>query len=166
VWILCGVLCIDINIAAYDQILGSAYIKTPVSIASKHSILNIRNKEDSRCFLYSILAHIYPVRKNETDPDSYVDHLDSLNFAGLSFPLPLNQISKFETLNPTISVSVLYVDPDERTYFPLRATVYHEREHHVNLLLLGDDVSGLHHYTLITDLATLLSSKSKSKKRC
>jgi len=52
-WILDNIVCIDVNIAAYDQILGSGYIKTPAQLLSKRTILNIHNK-DHKCFFYSI----------------------------------------------------------------------------------------------------------------
>ena len=93
------------------------------------------------CFLYSILAHIHP--KSGNDHPNRVAHyrpfLHELNYTGLTFPLKIRQIKKFEDQNPQISVNVLYNDEDTSTVMPIRVTNHRGRQHHVNLFLLYDD---------------------------
>ena len=167
-WNIEKFLKMDLFIAAYDSILGSSYIRTPDSIANKHAIVNVKNDGDDFCFLYSVLAQIYPCKNNRHQTYNYQEHIENktLNCTGLKFPLPLNKISLFESLNPTIGVSVLYVDDDESTFFPVRVTEFRNRLHHINLLLLHDPLTGKSHYTLITSLSALLNSKSKHRNKC
>ena len=40
----------------------------------------------------------------------------TLNVDGLSFPIPIKEIPKFENLNPTIGVNVLSLDDDGGYY--------------------------------------------------
>ena len=66
---------------------GFTYIPTPKEIRNKHAIVNIQNRSDNMCFLWSVLAGIHPV-DCERIPNRlthYKPHLHELNTAGL-FP--------------------------------------------------------------------------------
>ena len=47
-------------------------------------------------------------------------YMHELDYTGLTFPLSINDISKFEKLNLTIAVSVHYINADKRTFYPIR----------------------------------------------
>ena len=79
----------------------------------------------------------------------YRKYEQELDVTGLDVLLPISQTSKFEKLNPTIGVSVMTVEEDNKTFFPARVSPFREREHHVNMLLLSDPETGKSHYTLI-----------------
>ena len=55
-WMLERVEQILLNTYKYEPILISTYIPTPKFIAGKHAIWNIQNKNDKKCFEYSVLA--------------------------------------------------------------------------------------------------------------
>ena len=136
--------CIDrlaIHCSKHSPITGSSYIPTPKSIESRRAIVNVQNTEDDLCFLYCVLAHIHPIHRsqNPNRVTHYTPFLPELNYSGLSFPLKLRQIKKFEDLNPHISVKVLYQDQETYTIMPLRVTKHRNRQYHVNLFLLYDD---------------------------
>ena len=82
---------------------------------------------------------------------------ETLNFDGISFPMKLKDIKKFEQQNPQLSVNVLGYEAKE--IFPLCISEMTEREHDVNLLLLENK-----HFVLINDLSRLLSHQMLNHK--
>jgi len=76
-----------------------------------------------------------------------MNHENSLNLSGLTFPMPVQDIPKFDKQNPTISINVL-CKGDDGGYIPLYISKERDRRHHVNLLLIeGPDNST--HYVCI-----------------
>jgi len=68
---------------------GSSYIPTPRHIAAKTCVVNVQNRNDELCFLYSILAHIHRV-ESERNPSRVCHnrpHLAELVTTCLKFPL-------------------------------------------------------------------------------
>ena len=84
-------------------------------------------------------------------------HLHELNITGLSFPMSVRDVPKFENLNPNISVSVSVFK--ERQLIPLYLSPHRNRQHTVHLLLLSD--GNTQHYTLIRNLSRLVSGRTK-----
>ena len=64
-----------------------------------------------------------------------MDYENSLNISGLTFPLAVKDVPKFENQNPTISVNVL-CRGDEGGFVPLHVSKERDRPHHVNLFLI------------------------------
>ena len=103
-WTLNSVDKIHLKIVEYKPIQGSSYIQTPRELALSHSIINPKNKDD-KCFMWAVLAGVYPAKQNAHRICMYMDHTENLNFASIKFPVKLNDIHKFEKLNQ-ISVRV------------------------------------------------------------
>lgn len=160
-WSLNRVKRIDLCMVKYQPLYGSSYIPTPKEISNRRQgILNIQNK-DNKCFLWSVLAQLHPnPSKNTTRVNYYKQFENDLNAEGLNFPLSIETISKFEELNPGISVNVFGYEHQEVQ--PLRVTKHKNRPNHVNLLLLFNE-QGNTHYCLITSLSRLLSKLTKHK---
>ena len=75
-----------------------------------------------------------------------------LNWEGLTFPVNLSDINKFENHNSSISVNVFGY---EKALYPLRISKHnYKRESTVNLLLLSDNTK--QHYCWIKDISKLL----------
>ena len=89
---------------------GSSYIPTPQWLKNKYCIINVENRADTKCFLWSILAHIHQPQRNKERLYNYKRYENSLNVDGLSFPMQTKEITLFEQQNPDISVNVLYYD--------------------------------------------------------
>lgn len=119
--------CVDT--ARFSPIFGSSYIMTPKHISDTKGVINIKN-DDEKCFLWSVLVKIYPVKRNRHELYNYRRHENELNTTRFDFPVKVNDISKFEQLNPDISINVLAVDKDGVIY-PLRATKEKCRKHQV-----------------------------------
>jgi len=71
----------------------------------------------------------------------YLNHQNSLNLSGLTFPMPVRDIPKSEKQNPTISINVL-CKGDDGGYVPVYVSKERSRRHHANLFLIeGPDNS-------------------------
>ena len=95
---------VDVGIVQYRPFRGRSYIKTPAYISSR-TVINVRN-QDNRCFEWAILSAVYPVTQNPHRLAKYQDHLGELNFTGISFPVRLTDVRKFERQNPGLLVNV------------------------------------------------------------
>ena len=83
--------------------------------------------------------------------------MHELNTAGLNCTLKYSATSKFETLNPTISVNGLVFENNE--VFPLYASKHRDRTYHVNLLLISNS-EGKFHYLIVRDLFALVYGRT------
>jgi len=138
---------------------AGSFVSTPQGIeTNKQAVVNIRNQGDDKC-----LAHLYPAKQKPYRVTNYKQYEHTLNLTGLTFPLPVKQVAKFESLNPSIAVHCLACDRDSRSF----SIVYlspevHKREHTVTLLLLDDPRDAQrHHYVYVKNLSRLISDRDK-----
>ena len=94
-WIIQSMDEFILKICKYTPIEGSSYIESPKKIRNTHSVVNIKN-EDDKCFLYSILAALHPVENHTDRVSNYEAYIEELKTDGISVPMRLQQISKFE----------------------------------------------------------------------
>ena len=110
---------------------------------------------DNECFKWAVLSALYP---SSGDPRStlkqYKKFEHKLNWSGLVFPLPLNQIRRFENNNPSLTVNVYIYKPEEGdAIIPVYLTKHQARSRHIDLLLLSDGPNT--HYTWIKNMSRL-----------
>jgi len=86
---------------------------------------------DNACFVWSVVAVLYPAKKHTEQESSYPHYSTVLNLTGIQFPMTLSQIKGFESLND-ISINVYYIEKQKKI-LPLRLTD-RKRAKHVNLL--------------------------------
>ncbi|XP_055930792.1 uncharacterized protein LOC129961025 [Argiope bruennichi] len=153
-WIIDNIKFIDVHIGYYDPLNGGCFISLPKCLKLKKCILNINNCDD-KCFLYCIIARLFPAKYNKNSPASYRKHLKYLNFSFLKFPVALNQIQMFEEKN-NISINVYGF---EKNIFPIYLTKRKLRKE-VDLLLYKK------HYFLITNFNRLLHEKNSCSFYC
>ena len=153
-------LCTDI----WDPIKGSSYIDLPKELKNKNAIINMKNKDNNKCFLWCVLRALNPSKdKHPSRIDKDLKSKENtLNMEGIAYPVDLKDIKRFEKQNPDISISVLGYSKDERIY-PLRISKYtkakkeDERKHNIVLLLIKDGDNS--HYCYVKNLSALLSSQ-------
>ena len=87
-----------LEIYKVNDIQASSYIELPGKYKDNKSIINIKNN-DQYCFLWCILAQLYPVENHKDRISKYIIHLNKLNLKGLEFPMKVKDIPKFENLN-------------------------------------------------------------------
>ncbi|GFW91766.1 DNA_pol_B_2 domain-containing protein [Trichonephila clavipes] len=117
-WTLDEILRLEVRTNRYSPFRGSSsFIEVPKQIAETKAIINVINKKDSQCFMWSILAALYPNTSNPNKTSSYVPHLNKLNFDGISFPTPLNEVKNFPKMND-IGINIYSFEEDLKI-FPL-----------------------------------------------
>ena len=100
-WYFKEVVQLEIYTTKFNPIKGSSYISLPDWIMRKKAIVSIRNKDD-KCFLWSVLRYLHPREKNDCRLKDLEKYEFSLNTKGITFPMKIKDISKFEKLNPEI----------------------------------------------------------------
>lgn len=165
-WALQELLFLEINLAKYAPLQGSKYIKLPKEIGNKRAIINIQN-DDSLCFVWSILAALYPVRNNPCSVSNYWKYFHTLNLTGIEFPISFSKIKLFESLNPDISINVFGLEMNNNKRHVVVGPFYHtqnRKSKHINLLLLEDDEGKNHHFCLIKCFSRLIARQISNKK--
>ncbi|GFW24195.1 c2H2-type domain-containing protein [Trichonephila clavipes] len=72
-WTLDEILRLEVRTNRYSPFRGSSsFIEVPKQIAETKAIINVINKKDSQCFMWSILAALYPNTSNPNKTSSYV----------------------------------------------------------------------------------------------
>ena len=162
-WVFLEVENLTLHTDIWDPIKGSSYIDLPKELKNKNAIINMKNEDNNKCFLWCVLRALNPKDKNAERIDKDLKSKENtLNMEGIDYPVNLKDIKRFEKQNLDISISVLGYSKDERIY-PLRISEFtkkkkeDERKHNIVLLLIkkGDNS----HYCLINNLSALLSSQ-------
>ena len=151
-WTYLSISHLEININKYSPMRGGTYIKLPPTIEHTKSCINIQNA-DEYCFLWSVVAALFPSRSNVCRTSSYPHYSSVLNIEGISFPLSPHDIKQFEINNPEISINVYGLDKKCVVTGPLYITK-NKRKYHINLLYIERNMNG--HYCLIKDLVRLV----------
>ena len=109
------IMHLDISFHKLQLTRGSSYIDLPAWIKGKKAVLNPKNEDDEECFKWAVITALHheeisshPERISKLEPYS-----DLYNWKGLEFPMTVNQIDKFEKINPDIAVNVLYLHQKE-----------------------------------------------------
>jgi hypothetical protein len=127
-----------------------------------HALINIFNPNDTMCFACAVLSALHPVSEHAYRIWKYRPHLKSIDLWGLNFPVPVNQVARFEKNNPAISVSIYALSEDEEEIIPKHVTKCCRREEHVDLLLLSSKQNSDSHYTWIKNMSALICGKTQS----
>lgn len=154
-WVQSSVVSVEVNLIKYKPLTGSSYIPTPPRFLNTKSIVNVKNLDDEKCFLWSILAGIYFVARNPNRVINYKRYESEVNMQGIDYPVAVKDINRFEKQNEQISVNVFGFEDDD--VYPVRITKHKHRTHHVNLLLLITE-EGIKHYCLVRSLSRMLHS--------
>ncbi|XP_012060807.1 PREDICTED: uncharacterized protein LOC105624054 [Atta cephalotes] len=100
-WALSRILNLTVNVNKYNPLHAGCHIKFSREIMLKRTVINIQTA-DNVCFACDLLLPLSPGSKK---CGTGVLVPARLNLAGIEFPMMLNQIKKFETLND-ISINV------------------------------------------------------------
>ena len=169
-WVFLEVENLTLHTDIWDPIKGSSYIDLPKELKNKKAIINMKNEDNDKCFLWCVLRALNPKDRDAERIDKDLKNKENiLNMEGIDYPVCLKDIKRFEKQNLDISISVLGYSKDERIY-PLRISEFtkkkkeDERKHNIVLLLIKNGDNS--HYCLVKNLSALLSSqvnKHKSK---
>ena len=161
-WSFHSVIKLEMHTVAYKPLGGGSYIKLPKEIAIKKAVINMKNTNDDKCFLWCVLRALNPVeRDKERIDDKLKSKINTVNMGDIHYPVTLKDVSKFEKLNPDIAVSV-YAYDESYIVGPLRISEHVDRLYKINLLLISDENKT--HYCLIKDFTKLVSRQSNKHK--
>ena len=161
-WVFLQVENLTLHTDIWDPIKASSYIDLPKELKNKKAIINMKNKDNDKCFLWCVLRALNPKNEHPERIEDLKSKENTLNMEGIDYPVSLKDIKRFEKQNPEISISVLGYSKDEKIY-PLRISEYtkkkkeDERKHNIVLLLIKDGDNS--HYCLVKKLSALLSSQ-------
>lgn len=136
-WNIRKVIHLKIHTVRYMPLAGSSYIELPATLRKSNSILNMKNMEDDKCFLWSILASLHPTDTSPESLEHYKAFEGEINMEGIDYPVSLAKLSKFERQNPNVSLNVFTFE--ENHIVPLKISKNEGRLNHVDLLFLKDE---------------------------
>ncbi|KAL5259617.1 hypothetical protein ACHWQZ_G009911 [Mnemiopsis leidyi] len=148
-----------VDASRYKPLCGGCQFEAPKIVKDMKSVLNIKAPDD-KCFLYCLLAKMYPVKQNPYRPSKYSAKEAKIQMGDVAFPVKIADISKIEELN-NISISVFEWSKDDNYVIPL---------HHgsingtgtgtqINLLYIRENFIG--HYLLIKDFNAFMRHRTK-----
>ena len=151
---------LEIHTTEFNPLKGSSYIDLPKWIKDKKAIINIKNKDD-KCVLWCILRHLYPKKRDSEWIGDLKKYEFSLNTKGISFPMQLKDITKFEKMNPDLpGINVFYLD-EKKCFRHSREIKGKDCKNTIDLFLNEKD--GKFHYTLIKNFSRLIRSQITSR---
>lgn len=154
-WTFLSNLFLEVNVNKYKPLKASSFIDLPKFLKNKKACINIRNN-DNFCFLWCIIAALYPSKCHSDRVSSYPHFKNILKTDDMKFPVTLADISTFERNNIDICINV-YALKDNRTIVgPLYRSNY-KRKYRINLLLI--EHGNKSHYVLINNLSRLVRSQ-------
>ena len=164
-WRFEEILNLEVHFVEFVPLKGNSWIPLPEWIKRKKAVINMKN-EDNECFKWCVTRALNPVeRDSEIILQKLIKQSEELNWKGISFPMEVKKIDRFEKNNLFVSVNVFYFD---KSVQPLRISEVDESFHHIDLLLIEED--GKKHYCLIKNMSRLLFSQvskyEKSKVFC
>jgi hypothetical protein len=77
-WVFDDIVTFKICCAPYRSAQGSSYFMSPEEILNKMCCMNVKNN-DQKCFIWSVLAHIYPAQRDADRTTKYVQYMGTLN---------------------------------------------------------------------------------------
>ena len=162
-WVFVEVENLTLHTDIWDPVKGSSYIDLPKELKNKNAIINMKNEDNNKCFLWCVLRALNPKDNHPERIDKDLKSKENtLNMEGITYPVDLKDIKRFEKQNLDISISVLGYSKDERIY-PLRISKFtkakkeDERKHNITLLLIKNGDNS--HYCLVKNLSRLLTSQ-------
>jgi hypothetical protein len=147
-WRLRRVDLLEIHIGEYQPLRGKGHVPLSETIRKKKAIINMKN-DDDECFKWAVTRALNPVEHNsERITRILKEQAEELDWEGIEFPTPLNNIRKFEK-NNNIGVSVFGLDGSHKVC-PLRISGSTDS---VNLFLWKN------HYSVVKDMSRLVGEQ-------
>ena len=149
-----------VNISKNTPLIGNSFLELPNELNnSKKGLINIKN-DDNRCFLWCHVRHLNLIDKHPERINKKNRKLaNSLNYAGIKFPVPGKYYCKIERQN-NISINVFCYG--NKIIYPLYISSEKFSDSMDLLLIFGENKS---HYVHIKDFNKLMFNKTKNKNK-
>ena len=160
-WVFEKVESLVLHFSKFDPFKAGSYIDLPPSLKNKKALINMKNENDDKCFMWCVLRALNPKKDHSERINDLKDKEDTLNMKNIKYPVDSRGINQFESQNPEIAISLLGYSKDERVY-PLRISSDINRKHQIVLLLIKDEENS--HYCLVKNISALLASQINKHK--
>ena len=158
-WVVDAIEKFYLDFARNDPLRGGHYLPLPKDLKAKGAIINVKNKDNER-LRWALRSAKFPVTKHPQGPSKYPTD-DGLDFTGISFPTPLNEIPKVEKQN-NLTINVLHFDNETKKVRILYVSeMKGENLPSYNVMLLTKGSTS--HYCHIKNLSRLLYSQQHSE---
>ena len=154
-WIFDKLHGVRLEVAKYSPLSASGTVEIPKIVKGMKSVLNIIS-QDNKCFLYCLLAKLYPVSTHPERYTKYISNLDKINMGKVQFPVKVSDICKIEELN-NLSISVFEWSLEDKCVYPLKHGSGVGEQ--IDLLYIQDDNTA--HYLLIKDFNAFMRHRTK-----
>ena len=144
-----------LHVSPYEPLRAASHISIDPWLNAKKAIINIKNNHE-KCFVWSILAALYPPKFHAERVAQYALYEKELNIKDLVFPLEVLAVKKFERLHSHLSINVFALD--NKTVYPVQLTINRDAYKVINLLIIT--LAERWHYTLIKNMSALLSRQT------
>ena len=125
----------------------------------KKAIINLQNR-DNKCFLWSVLRYLHPANRDENRLTDLKQYENDLNTKGIDYPVKLKDITKIESLNPSLSGINVFSINDNNKCYPLRMAQGNPQQ---TIDLFLHECDGKYHYSLIKNFSRLFRSEITSR---
>ena len=101
-WRLRRVDLLEIHIGEYQPLRGKGYVPLSETIRKKKAIINMKNDDDDddECFKWAVTRALNPTEDNPQRITRILkEQAKELDWEGIEFPTPLDNIKKFEKNN-------------------------------------------------------------------
>lgn len=135
----------------------SSYIATPAPyILRRNLIINVKNINDHCCVLYATLAKQLwqSLKGRRTRSIAYKPYLSTLKTEGLTFPLPLHQMERYECMN-NLTINVYMIEEDGGVFTPVYISKRAQDDPYNFLMIVSKNVPNHWHYAWIKNLDEL-----------
>ncbi|GFY22228.1 uncharacterized protein TNCV_3298711 [Trichonephila clavipes] len=88
-WRLIEIKYLELRINKYNPLRGSSYIDLPKMIEVKKAVINVKNLDDNKCFMWVILSALHPADDHVDRISKYKPYENELNFEGIEFPVKM-----------------------------------------------------------------------------
>ena len=159
-WFLVKVLHMKLKIYRYKPLRGGCFAsKLPEPYNKMKGILTFPQTGDQKCFLYCILAGLFPQKQRKNDFLQYLKFKDRIKTKSLHYPVRIDKLEQFERSNNiSINVYILVKKDKDHTGKCIRVSNNCTANSHINLLLYKG------HYHLITNISVFLRYKSRRRR--
>ena len=172
-WTVDSIDNVKLRFAKTKPIAASSYLALPAELARCQYLLNFRNQQDEKCFLYCYTAQYHKVFWPKLIPEnaSWRQKTNPIMCGSentrakqpvgtFMMPMAFHQIEKFEQLNP---VRVNVFRHSNNKLIPFRILTNPNFKLDLDVLLLSDGAK--HHYVLITNIKGLVHKYKRIHQR-
>ena len=172
-WSVDSIDNVELRFVKTKPIVASSYLALPAELARCQYLLNIRNQQDEKCFLYCYTAQYHKIFGPKLIPDnaSWRQKTNPIMYGAentrakqpvgtFMMPMAFHQMEKFEQLN---QVRVNVFRHSNIKLIPFRISRNTNFKLDLDLLLLSD--GAMHHYVLITNIKGLIHKYKQIQQR-